>query len=99
METMLQPKIIGYRQLTVEEVALMNEGKALAEQVGAFVEKLRQHPDTGRGNVPCVYHIRQHDGTLQQTPSLDQRWVSIGATHLQEGFMALTRAVAQQTTF
>lgn len=29
----------------------------------------------------------------------DQRWVSIGATHLQEGFMALTRSVAQPTTF
>ena len=29
----------------------------------------------------------------------DQRWVSIGATHLQEGIMALVRAVAQPTTF
>lgn len=32
-------------------------------------------------------------------PSLDQRWVSIGATDLQTGFMALVRAVAQPTTF
>jgi len=30
---------------------------------------------------------------------IDQRWVSIGATTLQQGFMALTRAVAQPTTF
>jgi hypothetical protein len=30
---------------------------------------------------------------------LDQRWVSIGATNLQQGFMALTRSVAQPTTF
>ena len=30
---------------------------------------------------------------------LDQRWVSIGATHLQEGLMALTRAVAKPTSF
>ena len=29
----------------------------------------------------------------------DQRWVSIGATHFQEGFMALVRSVAQPTTF
>lgn len=29
----------------------------------------------------------------------DQRWVSIGATHLQEGLMALTRAVARPTFF
>lgn len=31
--------------------------------------------------------------------ALDQRWVSIGATDLQTGLMALTRAVAQPTTF
>lgn len=30
---------------------------------------------------------------------LDQRWVSIGKTDLQTGFMALVRAVAQPTTF
>jgi hypothetical protein len=41
METMTQPKITGYRQLSEAEVALMNEGKALAEQCGAFIAKLR----------------------------------------------------------
>lgn len=30
---------------------------------------------------------------------LDQRFVAIGKTHLQLGFMALTRGVAQPTTF
>lgn len=34
-------KITGYRDLSQEEIDLMNEGKALAEEVGAFVEKLR----------------------------------------------------------
>lgn len=33
-------KIKGYRNLTEEEIDLMNEGKALAEQCGAFIEKL-----------------------------------------------------------
>ena len=36
---------------------------------------------------------------LRATEGLDQRWVSIGATELQQGLMALTRAVAQPTTF
>lgn len=36
---------------------------------------------------------------LRSTPGLDQRWISIGATDLQTGLMALTRAVAQPTTF
>lgn len=36
---------------------------------------------------------------LKQTDGLDQRWVSIGATDLQTGLMALTRSVAQPTFF
>lgn len=36
---------------------------------------------------------------LRGTEGLDQRWVSIGATDLQTGLMALTRSVAQPTTF
>ena len=36
---------------------------------------------------------------LQSTESLDQRWVSIGATDFQTGLMALTRSVAQPTFF
>jgi hypothetical protein len=36
---------------------------------------------------------------LRANPNLDQRWVSIGATDLQQGLMALARAVAQPTTF
>lgn len=75
METFQQPKITGYRQLNETEAALMNEGKALAEQCGAYIEKLRA------------------DATL------DQRWVSIGATDLQRGFMAVIRGIAQPTTF
>lgn len=30
---------------------------------------------------------------------VDQRWLSIGVTDLQTGLMALTRAIAQPTTF
>lgn len=36
---------------------------------------------------------------LRATEGIDQRWVSIGATDLQTGLMALTRAVAQPTFF
>ena len=36
---------------------------------------------------------------LRENPTFDQRWVSIGATDLQQGFMALTRAVARPTNF
>lgn len=36
---------------------------------------------------------------LRTNPKLDQRWISIGATDLQTGFMALVRSIAQPTTF
>ena len=36
---------------------------------------------------------------LKETEDLDQRWVSIGATDLQTGIMALMRAVAQPANF
>ena len=36
---------------------------------------------------------------LRANPVHDQRWVSIGATDLQTGLMALTRAIAKPTFF
>ncbi len=36
---------------------------------------------------------------LQSDPELDGRWVSIGATDLQKGLMALTRSVAKPEFF
>lgn len=74
METFTQPKITGYRQLSEQEAALMNEVKAMAEQCGELVELLR-------------------------SIDLDQRWISIGATDLQRGFMAVIRGIARPTTF
>lgn len=35
-------KIKGYRDLTQSEIDLMNEGKELAEKVGAYVGKLQK---------------------------------------------------------
>lgn len=76
METMMQPKVTGYRQLSEDEANLMNEGKALAEQCGVYIDKLR-----GIGE------------------SLDQRWISIGSTDIQKGFMSLIRGIAKPTSF
>jgi hypothetical protein len=36
---------------------------------------------------------------LEQNKGLDQRWVAIAKTHLQQGFMAATRAIAQPEFF
>jgi hypothetical protein len=68
-------QIKGYRELSQEEINLMNEIKLTGVELGALVQKLRA------------------------IPALDQRWISIGATDLQTGLMALTRGVAQPTFF
>lgn len=78
------PAIAGGRTLSADEIALINEGQALADQCGAFVAKLREFRGAPGATDP-----------LGQKPALDQRWVSIGATHLREGFMALTRAASR----
>ena len=36
---------------------------------------------------------------MESNPEMDQRWVAIGKTHLQQGVMALVRAVAQPNSF
>jgi hypothetical protein len=38
-------KITGYRDLTEEEIGLMNEGKSLAIHVGEYVAKLAANKD------------------------------------------------------
>lgn len=68
-------KIKGYRDLSQEEIDMMNEAKELAEKVGELTAKLMASDKT------------------------DKRWVSIGTTDLQKGFMSLIRGVAQPTTF
>jgi len=68
-------QIKGYRELSQEEIDLMNTIKTKGVELGELVAKLRA------------------------TEGLDQRWVSIGATDMQTGLMALTRGVAQPTAF
>lgn len=67
---------------------------------------IKGYRDLTEGEIALMNEIKEHGvelsklvATLRATASLDQRWVSIGATDLQTGLMALTRAVAQPTTF
>ena len=44
-------KIKGYRDLSQEEINLMNEGKELAEKCGEFIAKLEANEATDKRNV------------------------------------------------
>lgn len=87
-------KIVDYRDLSQAEIDLMNEGKALAEQCGEFIKKLRRYvPENMEGPVGG------DSVAFAPGATLDQRWISIGCTHLQEGWMAVTRGITKPTTF
>lgn len=44
-------KITGYRDLSQEEIDLMNEGKYLAEKCGIFIDKLMAVESSDKRNV------------------------------------------------
>lgn len=67
--------MMPHRDLTQDDIDLMNEIKEHAAAIGELVE------------------------SLQNRGSLDQRWISIGKTELQQGFMALTRGVTKPDFF
>ena len=67
--------IKGYRDLSQEEIDLMNIIKLIGLTIGDLVNE------------------------LESISSLDQRWVEQGKMDMQTGLMALTRSVAQPTTF
>lgn len=91
--------IAGYRDLTEDEIALMNEVKAKAAEVGVLVEKLRERlPAFKMDGEPVQVGDQTLIGVSEEAYETD-RWMTIGTDHLQQGFMALTRAVARPTTF
>lgn len=74
-----KPQIKGYRELSFQEIELINIIKQKGVELGDLVDSMR---DADKYDAIC-----------------DGRWVSIAATDLQRGLMALTRAVAKPETF
>jgi len=72
-------------EISDEALALINEIKAHAEQTRELVHRVRMHIESRPETGPTLT-----DG---------HRWASIATTELQQGYMALTRAVAQPVTF
>jgi hypothetical protein len=68
---------------------------------------IKGYRDLSQDEIDAMNAIKEKGeevGTLVEalfsSPSdLDRRWVAIGQTHLQQGFMALVRAVARPESF
>ncbi len=78
-------RIVGYRDLTEDEIALMNECKEAAQRVGELVDKVQALPISPIPPGSFTSH--------------DPRWAAMAKTQLQIGFMLLIRSIAKPTTF
>jgi len=68
--------------------------------------KIKGYRDLSQGEIDLMNQIKSKGAELgelvaklQASDETDKRWVSIGATDLQKGLMALTRAVAKPESF
>lgn len=69
-------------------------------------QKIKGYRDLSQAEIDLMNEIKAKGvelgdlvAKLRAADGLDQRWIAIGATDLQTGLMALTRGVAQPTTF
>lgn len=70
----------------------INRGRQLMDEEVEIVNTIQAH---GKHLEALVAYLRN----ARNIHLVDQKWVSIGETDLQTGLMALTRAVAQPSTF
>ncbi len=77
-----------YRDLSQQEIDLMNQAKTLEAHVAQFHAKIVRHvEDTKLMCSPEEYQ--------RLTEACPDRWLAISQTHFDQAFMALVRAVAQ----
>lgn len=91
-------KITGYRELSEDEVSLMNAIKAKGAELIELQKKLSSYLAAQRvGKMVAAEHDDKAsiDELARFFAAEPERWVSIGKTDIQTGIMALIRAVAQ----
>jgi hypothetical protein len=67
-------QIKGYRELSQDEIDLMNEVKTKGAEFGELLAKIA-------------------------ALDVDKRWLAIGQTQMQQGLMAVTRAITKPDFF
>ena len=87
-------EIAGYRELSQEEIDLMNRIKAKGAELlelQAELASMLNHQHFKK----AANEERDPDELARFRAADPQRWASIGKTDIQTGIMALVRAVAQ----
>ena len=88
-------KVTGYRDLTVDDIELINACKAKADDIDAFICTLEIRPPTPQRNFGQL----EGDRAVPLDGSIDPRELAMARTHLQDGFMHLVKAIAQPRSF
>lgn len=94
-------QIKGYRELSQEEIDLMNEIKQQGVTLGSLVEKLEQMQAKELSALPVDTAMSSHaefSAALACVREAEE-WTREGKMSLKKGLMALTRAVARPTFF
>lgn len=89
-------KITGYRELSQEEIDLMNKIKALGPQIEDLIEEVRLFILNKSQAARNALDIETQDRLRDATP---ERFAALSKTEFQTGLMYLTRAIAQPTFF
>ncbi len=85
-------KISGYRDLTQEEIDLMNRIKAFGPELEKLCSDIASYLNDQDINA-------DHQETARLGKANPLYWADEGITTLQKGLMFLTRSVAQPTFF
>lgn len=86
-----QQKIQGYRDLSADEIETINKIKTTAALVGELVDTITKMESARADFTASPETIDAATNAM--------RWASQAKTHLQTGFMMLTRAVAKPSGF
>ena len=85
-------KIGGYRELNKEEIDMMNRAKMLEQTVLNFISEQSVYLATHRENAK----LSDDEAELKRFDAAEPgRWLAIGKTDIQTGFMAIVRSIAQ----
>lgn len=89
-------KIKGYRDLSQEEIDLMNRIKSFGPELEKLCEDLFEYHEKQLADAELALESEDYRRIMDASPYW---WRNEGRMHLQQGLMFLTRSVAQPSFF
>lgn len=87
-------KISGYRDLSQEEIDMVNAVKAAEKTLLGLVADVQNHV---KNEERDAFNDRDSARMTRLNVAEPHRWAAIAKTHIQEGASALVRAITQPT--